>query len=219
MIPAAAAARRRRLHLNPVLLLQRQPLIGDVGERRGDDDDRPRRDQRADDIPPHHLPLPAGEVYREAGGARRRRRRQEGAGQGEDLEAAVERGDAPRGGRLAEADVVDGAGAAEDADAPLALGGVGGDRLEDVAAAADLEDVGAEGVGALARDDHGRLGLVLGARGAPPLAARRRFGGGGVGVVGVVAGEVVPVVGVIFGFRRRGVEVAVEGRNEVGSRT
>lgn len=78
--------------------------------------------------------------------------------------------DGSGGGGLTQRDVGDGSAAAEDADPTLALAGVGGDRVKDVAAAADLQDVGPESVGALAGDDHGGLGLVLGARGSASRA-------------------------------------------------
>jgi hypothetical protein len=170
--------RRRRSHL--VALLERQPLVGDVAERRGDDDDRPRSDERAGHAATDNLALPRGQEGGEAGGPRGRGRRQEGAGEGEDLEPALERGDRRRRGRrarlgrlrLAQRDVGHGPGRRENADAALPAARVGGERLEDVAAGGDLEDVRAERVGALPGDDHGRLGLVLGPRRAAARAAR-----------------------------------------------
>lgn len=208
------------------LLVKRQSLVSDVGERGGDYDDGAGGDQRADNIPSDDLALPSGQVYGQAGGPRRSRQREEGAGEGENLEAAVEGDDAFGGGGLAEGDVGDGSGAAEDANPALPLPRVGGDRLEDVAAATHLKYVGPEGVGALPGDDHRRPGLVLGARGAATGAAARHIAGGGeveggVGVVGVLAGELVAVGVIILGVRGAlEVEVgAVELRNEVGSGT
>ena len=83
--------RRRRGHL--VAVLERQPLVGDVAERRGHDDDRARGDERAGHAATDNLALPRGQEGGEAGGPRGRGRRQEGAGEGEDLEPALERGD------------------------------------------------------------------------------------------------------------------------------
>jgi len=76
----------------------------------------------------------------------------------------VERYDGACSSGLAEADISDGAAAAEDADPTLAAARVGGDAVEDVGAASDLEDMRAERVGALPRDYHRRLRPVLGSR-------------------------------------------------------
>lgn len=76
----------------------------------------------------------------------------------------MERDDGSSSGGLAEADIGDGAATAEDADPALAAARVGGDAVEDVGAASDLEDVRSERVGALPRDYHRRFRLVLGSR-------------------------------------------------------
>ncbi|WVZ22851.1 hypothetical protein V8G54_001395, partial [Vigna mungo] len=125
---------------------------------------RPRCCQLSNHVSSDHLALPSGHIDSEAGSPRRSRRREEGAGEGKNLEAAVERDDSASSGRLAEADIGDGAAAAEDADPALAAARVGGDAVEYVGAASDLEDVRSESVGALPRDYHRRLRLVLGSR-------------------------------------------------------
>jgi hypothetical protein len=161
-----------------VAFLERQPLVGDVAERRGHDDHGPRGDERAGHAATDDLPLAPGQERGEAGGPRRRRGREEGAREGEYLEPAVERGHRRRGRpglgglRLAQRDVGDGPGRREHADAALPAARVGGERLENVAPGGDLEDVRPERVGALPGDDHGRLGLVLGPRRAAARAAR-----------------------------------------------
>lgn len=126
----------------------------------------------------------------------------------------MERDDAPSRRRLAQADVVDGAGAAEYADPPLPLPRVGGHRLEDVAAAAHLQYVRPERVGALPRDDDRRFRLVLRARWAAPRPARHHVV---AGVVVVVGGEVVVFVGGIGWALEVEAIGALEVRNEVGS--
>lgn len=80
--------------------------------------------------------------------------------------------DRPGGGGLAEGDVVDGAGPAEDADAPLAAPGEGADGVHDVGSAGDLKHVGTERVGAVSGDDDGWFGLVLGPGGAAAWSPR-----------------------------------------------
>uniref|UniRef100_K3Y8A4 Uncharacterized protein n=1 Tax=Setaria italica TaxID=4555 RepID=K3Y8A4_SETIT len=163
-----------RLHLEAgwrclgLLLLQRKALVGDVGEGRGDDDDGAGSVERADDVPADHLPLAPREEDGEAGGAGGSRRREEGARERQDLEPSVQRHDGARGRRrLPQSHVGDHAAAAQNADAALPPARVRGDGLEHVAAAPDLQDVGAQRVGALPRDDHRGLGLVLRARRAP----------------------------------------------------
>jgi hypothetical protein len=155
-----------------LLLLQREALIGDVGEGSGDDDDRARGIECTHDVPAYHLPLASGEEDGEAGGARGSRRREEGARERQDLEPPLQGHDGARGRRrLPQRDVGDHAAAAQHADAALPPASVRGHAVEHVAAAAHLQDVGAERVGALPRDDHGRLRLVLRARWAPAGAA------------------------------------------------
>ncbi|CAL9145965.1 unnamed protein product [Musa hybrid cultivar] len=151
--------------------LERQPLVGSVGERGSQDHHRPRGDERPHDAAAHHLALPTGQVNRQSGGPGRRGAGEEGAGEGQDLEAAVEGDDRAGRGGLAERDVGDRAGAAEHADAALLAAGEVGDGLGDVGAARDLHDVATEGVGAVAGDEDGGLGFVLGPRGAATGAA------------------------------------------------
>lgn len=83
----------------------------------------------------------------------------------------MQRHDRPRRSRLTEGDVGDRPAAAHDADPALASAGVGGDAVEDVAAAGHLQDVRPEGVGALPCDDHRWFGPVLGAGRAAAWAA------------------------------------------------
>lgn len=73
------------------------------------------------------------------------------------------------------------AATAEHADPPAPPARVHGEALDDVVPVGDLEDVGAERVGAVARDDYRGLGFVLGARGA---AAGAAAGGGGAAGAG-----------------------------------
>lgn len=63
--------------------------------------------------------------------------------------------------RLAESDVGDCAGAGEDGDSSAPTSGVIGETVEDVGGGGDLEDVGAEDVGAVTGDDDGWLRLVF----------------------------------------------------------
>lgn len=67
----------------------------------------------------------------------------------------------PRRRRLPQAHICHGAAAAQDTDPALPPPRVAGNAVEHVAAAAHLEDVRAERVGALPGDDHRRLGLVF----------------------------------------------------------
>lgn len=89
-------------------------------------------------------------------------------------------GEHPAGcGGLTESDVGHNPAPAEDGDSDVAALGEGRDAFVDVGAAADFEDVAAEGVRAFLGDDDGRLGLVLGTgRSAPGAAsgAGRRLG-------------------------------------------
>lgn len=147
-----------------------------VRETRRHHHNSPHREQRPRHRPANDLPLRPHERHRKPvrkRGERRRRGgrwREEGGGDGEDVEAAVE-GYGGCGG-VAEGDVGDGSGAGEDAEAGVAAAGEAGNGFDDVDAAGDLEDVGAHGgFGGLAGDDEGWLGLVLGARGAAPGAA------------------------------------------------
>ena len=119
----------------------------------------------------------------------------------------MERDDGSGRGWLPQADVGDGAAAAEDADPALAPPRVGGDAVEDVAAASHLEDVGAERVGALPRNDDRRLRLVLGPRRPTPRAASHHVAGAADGaqlqprLVGTIFRRVgALVVGVFFGI-------------------
>ncbi|URD75294.1 hypothetical protein MUK42_36375 [Musa troglodytarum] len=56
-------------------------LVGSVGERGGQDHDRPRGDERPHDAAAHHLALPTGQVNRQSGGPGRRGAGEEGAGE------------------------------------------------------------------------------------------------------------------------------------------
>lgn len=91
----------------------------------------------------------------------------------------------------------------------------GGEALSDVAAAADFQDVAAQGVGALLGYDDRRLRLVLGARRAapgPPAGASGLGGVVGIGILvvgGVAVVEVSALVGVGVLALRGGVGVAV----------
>ena len=58
--------RRRAAAPGWLLLLEWQPLVGRVSERRCHDDHRAGREERADHAAAHHLALEAGEVYGEA---------------------------------------------------------------------------------------------------------------------------------------------------------
>uniref|UniRef100_K3XWN2 Uncharacterized protein n=1 Tax=Setaria italica TaxID=4555 RepID=K3XWN2_SETIT len=168
---SAGQALRRLLVLRRLVVVEGEALVGGVAEAGGDDHDGPGGDQRAGDRAADDLALPAGEVDGEAGGGRGSRRREEGAAEREDLEAAGEvDGGAGPGPGLPDGDVGDVAGAAEDADADLAPAREPGDAVDDVAPRGDLEDVGAQRAGAVPRDDHRRLGLVLGPRRAAPGA-------------------------------------------------
>ncbi|KAJ6851606.1 putative AT-hook motif nuclear-localized protein 20 [Iris pallida] len=207
-LPAAAAAAAARPLL--VLLLERQPLVGRVREGRRDHHDGARRHQRPHHAPPHHLPLPAGQVDRQPGRPRRRGARQEGPRQGQYLEAAVERHGRPRGGRLPERHVGDGARAAEDADAPLAAPRELREGLGHVRAPGDLHDVAAERVGAVAGDEDGGLRLVLGSGGAAA-------GPAGAGLHGPLLGLVAAVVLVLLVVSGVGLGAGLLGRH-VGSR-
>jgi hypothetical protein len=167
---ASLLASGRRLWDHIVSFIERQPLVGDVAERRGHHDDRPGSDERTGDAAADDLALPSGKEGGEASSSRRSRRREEGSGEGEYFEPAVEGRHRRRGEpglrrlRLPQRDVGDGPCRREHADAALPAARVRGERLEDVAAGGDLEDVGPQRVGALPGDDHRRLGLVLGPR-------------------------------------------------------
>lgn len=193
-----------------ILLVQRQPLVGDIGEGGGDDDDRPGRGQLPNHAAADHLPLPARQEHREARGPRGRRRWEEGTRERQDLEPAVQRHHGPGRGRLPEADVGHRAAPAEDADPALPPPRVHGHALEDVAPAADLEDVRPERVGALPGDDDRRLRLVLRARGPAPGPAGDEVAGpmvpGGAEIEAVVVGSVIlGFVGILVVIRVTGV--------------
>jgi hypothetical protein len=159
------AMRERRMLLR-LLVAEREELVGGVAEAGRHDDHGSGSNELSGDRATDDLARAAGEVDREAGGGRRRRGGQEGAAEREDLVAIGEVEDGAGG--LPDRDVGDGAGAAEDADADLAPAGEPRDAVDDVAAGGDLQDVGAQRARALPRDDHRRLRLVLGSRGAAP---------------------------------------------------
>jgi hypothetical protein len=159
------AMRERRMLLR-LLVAEREELVGGVAEAGRHDDHGNGSNELSGDRATDDLARAAGEVDREAGGGRRRRGGQEGAAEREDLVAIGEVEDGAGG--LPDRDVGDGAGAAEDADADLAPAREPRDAVDDVAAGGDLQDVGAQRARALPRDDHRRLRLVLGSRGAAP---------------------------------------------------
>lgn len=87
-------------------------------------------------------------------------------------------------GRLTEGDVGDGAVASEDADASSPPAGVDGDAGDDVGSVGDFEDVRSEGVRAVASDDDGWLGLVLGSGWPSSWTAVRGGSSAGAGGAG-----------------------------------
>jgi hypothetical protein len=188
--PSAGAGGQLRLPWILLGVVQRQPLVGGVGERGRHHHDGARRDERADHAAADDLPLAAREVHGQPRGARRRGARQERAGEREDLEAAAEGDHGARRGGLAERDVGDGAGAAEHADAALPAAREVGDGLGDVGPAGHLHHVAAQRVGAVTCHEDGWLGLVLGTRrppARPPVACDHRTFLG-------LTGAVLPVV-------------------------
>jgi hypothetical protein len=226
---SAIASRRRRTLggqlLHPIggtsgrftrlLVRQRETLVCGVGKSGRNDHHGARRHELADDCASNDLALPAGEIDREAGGSWRARRREESAGEGQDLEAAVQRDDgAGWGGGLAQRDVGDDAAPGEHGHPALVAAGERGHGLHDVGAAGDLKHMRPQRVGALPRDDDRGLGLVLGAlwppARAPPRPRRLGVRGGRVlsraGRRGVLRGArgVVVVVAAAAVRRRRG---------------
>lgn len=161
--------RRRLRYLQRLLLivvLQREPVVGGIEERSGHDNDWAGSDQWPNHVAADDLTLPAREIDGKPGV--RRGRGQEGAGEGQDLEAPVQGNDRVRGRRLPERNVGDRPGAAENADPALPPAGVIRYALVHIAAAADLQRLGSESVGAVAGYDYRRLRLVLGSgRSAP----------------------------------------------------
>lgn len=103
-------------------------------------------------------------------------------------------GGAGRGG-LAESDSDDGASTAEDGNSALAAASEASDAIGDVCAAGDFHDVATESVGAVAGDEDGGVGFVLGAGWAAAGAARAGFDDGTFVVVDVFTVFVVVVVG------------------------
>lgn len=214
------------------IVAQRQPLVDGVSEGGGYDHHRPGGHQLADDGSPHDLSLSAGEVHGETGSARWRGLGEEGTGEGEDVEAPTERDGCAVASGLAERDVGDGATAAEDGDATLPAAGEGGEGVHDVGAGGDLKHVGAHRVGALARDDDGRLGLVLGPSGAATWSATspsasaiaagfdaaRRLLVVGAGLVICGGGAVGVKIGVVEVARGREGEGGDGGRADPGHR-
>nr|GMD03754.1 zinc finger BED domain-containing protein RICESLEEPER 2-like [Ipomoea batatas] len=89
-------------------------------------------------------------------------RREDGSGEREDLEAAVERDYGPGGrGRLTQGDVSHGAAPAEHADAPPPPPRVAGHAVHDVRPGRDFQHVRPQGVRAVSRHNNRRLRLVL----------------------------------------------------------
>lgn len=135
--------------------------------------------------------------------------------------------DSSGGGGLAEGDVGDGAGAAQNTDPPLALTGVRGDGVKDIAAGVDFQDVGPQRVGAFSGDDHRRFLLVFRTGRAAPRPPPHDFSAGvwllGVAhVLFIIAA--VELVGAVVASVRRPPEVEIHGAvlqlvDEVGSRT
>lgn len=180
----------------PGLVLRRQPVVRRVVERRRDDVDGPGRDERPGHQAADDLALGPGERDGEAvgDGAGRRRLGDEGGGDGEYVEAAVEGDSGPRGGGgLPEGDVGDGAGAGEDAEAHVLAAAEPGNGLDDVVPARDLQDVRAHSRLGVPGYDNGWLGLVLGARGAAPGPPHDLYGGSVAGLVGIGRGLVAAV--------------------------
>lgn len=93
---------------------------------------------------------------------------------------------------MAEGDVGDGAATAHNANAALAATREGGDAIHDIATVGDLHDVSAEGVGAVARDDDGGFGFILGSGGSATWTA------GVLAVFAVAASAVEVVVDVVL---------------------
>ncbi|WVZ09659.1 hypothetical protein V8G54_014189, partial [Vigna mungo] len=109
----------------------------------------------------HHLPLSSGQVYAQTCRSRWRRRRKERSRQRQYFEPPVKSHHRPRRRRLPQGHIRHGAAAAQNTDPALPPPRVTSDAVKHVAAAAHLEDVRAERVGALPGDDHRRPRLVL----------------------------------------------------------
>lgn len=208
-----------------LLLLERQPLVGGVGEGRRDHHDRAGRHERAHHAASDDLPLPSGEVDGEAGGPRRGGAGEEGPREGEDLEPALQHHRRARGGRLADGDVGDGAAAAEDADAALAAAREVGDALRHVGAAGHLHHVAAEGVRAVPGHEDRRLRFVLRTGRPPPGAARPHLHrpllglvvAAAVAVIIVVAAAAAPAAALLVD-RKLHLSLAVDQRTRFRSR-
>ncbi|XP_042472530.1 uncharacterized protein LOC122055227 [Zingiber officinale] len=167
-----------------LVVLSREPVEGRVCECRHHQRYCLRGHQRPGHRSTHHESLRPRQRDRDAiapGGGRQLGHgwREEGGRDGEDLEAASQSDHGRCGGHasvgLTEGDVGDGAGAGENAEAEVTTAGEHGQRVGDVVAGGDLEQVRAHGGGGLgfARDDDGQLGLVLGPRGPSPRPLRR----------------------------------------------
>jgi hypothetical protein len=150
---------------------EREALVDGVGEGGSEDRDGPGRDEGPHDAAADDLALPGGEQHGEPRRLGRRRGREHGPGHGEELEPTAE-----RHGGAAHGDVPDGARRAQDADAAAPAARVLGDARGHVGPRRHLEDVRVERVGAVARDDHRRLGLVLGPQRPAPRPPQRHDG-------------------------------------------
>lgn len=103
-----------------------------------------------------------------------------------------------RRGGLTESDVGDGAGAGEDADSPPPPASIIRKAIDDIGVGGDLEDMRSKDVGAIASDDNGRLGLVLGTRRTAARAAERRRDQRGVLIV---SGWIIVIILIELGIR------------------
>lgn len=165
-------------------------MIGRVVERRGDDVNSTSSHERPGDESSDDLALRTCQRDGEAVGdrTRRRRLREEGGGDREDVESAVEGNSSSRSsGRLTQSDVGDGSGAGEDNEADVLAAAESRDGVDDVASAGDFQNVRAHGGLRIPGYDDGRFGLVLGAGRAasgPPDDFNRGAVASG-GVVGV----------------------------------
>uniref|UniRef100_A0A804MNZ1 Uncharacterized protein n=1 Tax=Zea mays TaxID=4577 RepID=A0A804MNZ1_MAIZE len=178
-IAAAGGERDGDGHGHGRVVVRWEAVEGGVSEGGRDEDDGGRGVQRAGHGAADDLPVRPrqrdGEARGGGGGLRRHGGHgggQERGGDGQDLVLPVEHDGGPAGRRVAERHVGDGARPREHADPEVPPCREASERVGHVAAAGDLDHVGAHRGGRLRlpRDHHGRLRLVLGPRGpAPPL--------------------------------------------------
>jgi len=155
-----------------IILLQRQSLVRCIGKRSRHYQNWTSSHQRAHHPAANDLSLASSKIDGESGGTGRGWSGEKRAGEGEDVEAAVESHDGPGGRGLAESDVDDGPAAAENGHAALAPARELGHAVSDVGAAGYLHDVASQRVRAVSRDEYWRFGLVLGTWWTTPRAAR-----------------------------------------------